>query len=142
MGNRQWRVRKRGFRDEGAEGEVRGLVVVGDEVVSLGEWATEGSWERRDAMKARWDGSEVEVEVGGGIVIGGGKRLGCHYFAVHVHYLFPTRMNDPAAVHLNSTDQDRPEFFLLNCTFAIYGNYNAIRTSKVPYLAREYNACI
>jgi len=47
VGNRQWRVRRRGFRDEGAEGEVRGLVVV------EGEWGTEGSWERMDAMKAR-----------------------------------------------------------------------------------------
>jgi len=53
VGNRQWRVRKRGFRDEGAEGEVRGLVVVEGEVVSLGEWGTEGSWKRMDAMKAR-----------------------------------------------------------------------------------------
>lgn len=53
MGNRQWRVRRRGFRDEGAEGEVRGLVVVEGEVVSSGEWGTEGSWERMDATKAR-----------------------------------------------------------------------------------------
>lgn len=53
MGNRQWRVRRRGFRHEGAEGEVRGLVFVEGEVVSSGEWGTEGSWERMDATKAR-----------------------------------------------------------------------------------------
>ncbi len=37
VGKRQWRVRRRGFRAGDAEGEVKGLVVVGGEVASFGE---------------------------------------------------------------------------------------------------------
>lgn len=86
-----------GFRDGGAEGEVRGLVVIEGEVASFGELGAvvgEGSWERRDAMNVRRDGSEVEVEAGGGIVIGGGSerrtdRAGGLSFDLHWGQLSP-----------------------------------------------------
>jgi hypothetical protein len=58
--------------------------------------------------------------------------------------LFPMRIIDPAsgsplAVHPDSTKTGL-KLLHSQCKFAIWRNYDAIRTSKAPYLAREYNA--
>ena len=58
--------------------------------------------------------------------------------------LFPMRIIDPASgsplgVHPDSTKTGL-KVLHSQCTLAIWRNYDALRTSKAPYLAREYNA--